>query len=80
MALELLAFIARDEVALGRFVAETGLSPDTIAAQVQDPTFLAGVMDFVLGDESLLLAYAANAGIDPHAVLRARSKLPGYSY
>ncbi|VFU07751.1 protein of unknown function [Methylocella tundrae] len=37
--------------------------------------FFVGVLDFLASNEALLLAFAANAGRDPAAVLRARHLL-----
>jgi hypothetical protein len=34
-------------------------------------------MDYLLGDESLLLIFAENGGIDPGAIAGARRFLPG---
>ena len=45
---------------------------------VEDTTVLAGVLDYILGDESLVLEFAEYAGIAPDAPARARSALPGY--
>ena len=43
----------------------------------REPRFLAGVLEHMLGDESLLIAFATSAGIDPAEVARARSALGG---
>ena len=40
-----------------------------------EPGFLGGVLEHMLGDESLLIAFASSAGIDPAAVARARETL-----
>ena len=39
--------------------------------------FLAGVLEHMLAHESLLIAFADSAGINPAAVARARSALGG---
>ena len=75
IALEALAFLAADLERLGRFLALTGLSPDTIRAAAASPGFLAAVLDHLAEDESLLVAFAANAGRDPADVLAARARL-----
>ena len=36
-----------------------------------DPQFLAGVLDLVMADEPLLIAFAAEAGHTPEAVVQA---------
>ena len=79
LALKLLTYLASDPDLIGRFMALTGLAPADLRQSLADPAFQAGVLDFALGDESLLLAFVANAGIKPEAVMRARAKLPGFS-
>ena len=79
IALKLLAYLASDSDQLGRFMALSGLSPDDLRANLADPAFQGGVLDFALSDESLLLAFAANEGLDPASVMRARAKLPGFA-
>ena len=77
LAIQALAFIAEEPERLGAFLAVTGLASEGIREAARDPGFLAGVLDHMLGDESLLLAFAADAGIDPAAIGRARTALGG---
>ena len=77
IAVEALAFLATDDERLGRFLALTGLSPDTIRAAAASPGFLVAVLDHLAEDESMLVAFSANAGRDPAAVARARAVLAG---
>jgi hypothetical protein len=79
MAIQALTFIAEEPERLGRFLAITGLEAGQIRAAAGEPGFLAGVLEHMLGDESLLIAFAASAGIDPVAVGRARGVLGGTS-
>jgi hypothetical protein len=75
MAIQALTFLAEEPERLGRFLAITGLEAGQIRAAAGEPGFLAGVLEHMLGDESLLIAFAASAGIDPAAVGRARGAL-----
>jgi hypothetical protein len=75
LAVQALAFLATDPDRLGRFLAVTGIAPDAIRAAATEPGFLAGVLDHILADERLLLAFADQAEIPPEAVGRARSGL-----
>jgi Protein of unknown function (DUF3572) len=70
-----LAFLADDPERLGRFLAVTGLSPDQIRAQVDTHPFLAAVLEYLVGDESLLLVFAANTSIGPETVAPALALL-----
>ena len=72
VAIAALAFIASNEDQIGRFMAMSGLAPDDLRAQAADPQFLSGVLDFMLQDESLVVGFAAGAGMKPDAVMRAR--------
>jgi hypothetical protein len=77
LALEALGFIAADADLLDRFLLTTGLDAQQIRESAPEAAFQAGLLDYVLGDEALLLAFAAHAGIKPEAVARARFQLPG---
>jgi hypothetical protein len=76
VALKAIAFIAADEELRQRFVALTGCGADEIRARIGDPAFLGGVLDFILGDEPTLLAFAEAADLAPETPMAARSKLP----
>jgi len=75
LAIQGLAFIAADPERLGRFLELTGISAAEIRASAREKDFLAGVLEHILGAESLLIAFAADAGIDPAEVARARRAL-----
>ena len=55
----------------------SGLEAGSIRNAAQDPQFLAGILDHVAGDEALLVAFAAHAGIPPERVVMARDMLSG---
>lgn len=77
LALNLLAFLASDQDRLARFLALTGLAPETIRARIDSPTFHAGLLDYALADESLLLTFTADQNVAPEQVVQARRLLPG---
>jgi Protein of unknown function (DUF3572) len=77
LAIQALAFIAEEPERLAYFLNMTGIESSDIRAAAREPRFLAGVLEHMLGDESLLLAFAAGAGIDPADLTRARSMLGG---
>jgi hypothetical protein len=77
IAVQALGFIAADAEHLGRFLAASGIGPDMIRQAAREPSFLAGVLDHVVSDEKLLIAFAAHAGLDPLHVSRAQSALSG---
>ncbi len=75
LAIQALAFIAEEPQRLGAFLSTSGIGPETIREAAGDPAFLAGVLEHMLGEENLLLAFADSAGIDPAGVRRARNAL-----
>jgi Protein of unknown function (DUF3572) len=77
IATQALAYIAGDGARLGRFLAESGLGPETLRRAARDAAFLPAVLDFVLSHEQDLLDFAAQAGIDAKRVSRARDALVG---
>jgi hypothetical protein len=77
MAIQALTFIGEQPERLAGFLAATGIEAGQIRAAAGQEGFLAGVLDHMLGDENLLVAFAASAGIDPAAIGRARSALRG---
>ena len=77
LAIQALTFIAQDGERLGRFLAATGVGPAEIRTAAQDPGFLAGVLDYVAGDERLIESFAADAQFDPGLIEQARLILNG---
>ncbi len=75
LAIQALGFIAAEPARLELFLRLTGIAAAEIRTAAREPGFLAGVLEHMLGDESLLIAFADSAGIDPGAVARARSAL-----
>lgn len=66
-----LSFLASDMPRLGRFLSLTGIGPSDIAANKDDPQFLASVLEYMLGDEPLLLEFAANNSYPPQTIQTA---------
>jgi hypothetical protein len=77
MAVQALGYIGREPEQLGRFLALSGLGPDTIRSAAHDPQFLAGVLDYLAGDERSLSAFASHAGVTPQQVMQAHAMLSG---
>lgn len=77
LALMSLARIAGDEALFARFFALSGLDQAGLKERAGDPAVLGGVLDFVLGDERLVLQLAGDFDLPPEEFARARRKLPG---
>jgi hypothetical protein len=72
MAIDVLGYLAAEPEILARFLALTGVEPAMLRRVAGEPAFLAGVLDYLLGDERLLVAYAAHAAIPPERIGEAR--------
>jgi hypothetical protein len=77
LAIQALSFIAAEPERLNGFLGATGLTLERLRESANEPDFLAGVLEHMLADESLLLAFADSAAIDPADVTRARTALGG---
>lgn len=75
LAIRALGFIARDGDRLGRFLSLTGLGPAELRARAGEPRMLAGVLEHLLGDETLLLVFATEEAVPPASVARACAQL-----
>jgi Protein of unknown function (DUF3572) len=75
LALAALEFLARDEERIGRFFSLSGLDPGSLRKAAAEPGFLPGVLDHLATDETLLLAFAGEAGIAPEQIGEARRLL-----
>ena len=75
MAVAAFTFITQDTDRLGRFLALSGIDPGNARFAAAEPGFLAGVLDYLSGDEALLVAFASDLGVEPAAVEAARRLL-----
>jgi hypothetical protein len=75
VAVQALSFLAGDPVRLGRFLAESGIGPDTLRSAASDPRFLAHVLDFILRDDATVKAFAAASDLHPTDIAAAHQVL-----
>lgn len=77
LALEALGWLAADDDRIGALLAASGLDPAELRRRAAQPAFLGFVLDHLLADEGMVLAFARETGHAPDAALRARAALPG---
>jgi hypothetical protein len=75
IAISALGFLAEDPARLSRFLDITGLNPATLRQAAGEPRFLASVLDYLMADESLMLAFAANSATSPETIAAASAAL-----
>lgn len=72
-----LAFLAEDPSRLAHFLGESGLGPDDLRTGARDHSLLAGVLDYLRGNESLLLVFSSSNRLAPQAIEMAHGLLSG---
>jgi hypothetical protein len=77
LAIMALSFIAGEPERLGRFLALTGIGPESIRSAAREPGFLVGVLDHLASNDRHLRAFAEQNEFDPEQVMEAREVLAG---
>jgi hypothetical protein len=80
IALKYIVFLASDEDRLSTFCNLSGIGEAELKERLINPEFQAFLLDFLLQNETDLLAFAAENNLKPEAIMRGRSKLPGFSH
>jgi len=77
IATQALVQLTKEPELVGRFLAVSGIGPESIRDAAAEPGFLAGVLEFYMGDEALLLTFCENTGVRPTMIAAARYALAG---
>ncbi len=77
IALTALSWLVANDELLPVFLGATGAAADHLRARAGDPDFLGATLDFLLLDDAWVQDFAAEAGLPPESVARARGALPG---
>lgn len=77
VAIQALGFLAAEPDRLGRFLALTGIAPESLRAAAGEPNFLLGVLDYLAGDDALLQEFAMASELPPEDAIKARDMLAG---
>lgn len=75
IALNVLGFLIRDETRQERFMTLSGMDPSTLRNNASDPDFLAGILDYLLQDETLIYLFASEHNVTPEVPAQARRAL-----
>jgi hypothetical protein len=75
IAIQALTFISGHPDHAERFLALTGVGLADLRRAAAEPGFLLGVMDYLVGDEPLLLLFAAESGLAPEAIVQAHDRM-----
>ncbi len=80
VALQALAYIAGEENYLNWLMSETGSGQDQLENAAENKEFLAGILDFLLVHEEILINFCESIGIDYTVPASARQQLPGAQF
>ncbi|WP_371328218.1 DUF3572 domain-containing protein [Novosphingobium sp. NDB2Meth1] len=74
-ALQALGWVLGDGDRAERFLALTGLTPETLRSGLGDPAVQGAVLEFLCGHEADLIAAAEALGMSPAALAATRERL-----
>jgi hypothetical protein len=77
IALQALEWLAGNEELFATFVTSTGASVSDLARQVQDPDFLAAILDFLLMNDDWVKAFCDIGRLPYTSLMEARAVLAG---
>ena len=77
LALNAVSWLVGQPDLLNVFMGSTGIGEHEIKTRLQDPDFMAAVLDFLLMDDRFVLDFCDAQGIPAENLLHARSALPG---
>lgn len=77
IAIQAVRYMAQNPEAFGSFLVYAGVGPADLKASIQSPEFLAGVLDYLMTDEPLLLDFAKTMDLRPQDIVKARLLFPG---
>ena len=70
LVMQVLVFLSGRPENMERFFAISGLAPADLRARLNEVSFQDGLLDYLMGNEPLLLAFCEEAGEDPAFVAR----------
>ncbi|KAA1177726.1 DUF3572 family protein [Rhizobium tropici] len=70
-AIAVLGWLANEPDMFGRFLSLTGVEPAQVRNAINEPAFLAGMLDFLMNHEPTLLAFCEASGTAPEVVAAA---------
>jgi hypothetical protein len=77
LALEALGWLVGNDDLLPVFLGSTGLGETDLRTRADDPDLLAAVLDFLMMDDTWLVAFCDACGVPYHRPIEARRALPG---
>lgn len=80
IAILAMTFLSEDDEILEQFLSLTGWTPAALQSEAARPAFLSAVLEFLLNDESLLLTFATNSGLEPALIPAAHRQFENNAF
>lgn len=80
MALTALTWVLGQDDLVGAFLNATGAAPQDLGALTQTPLFQAAILDFLMEDDTRIIAFCDAQSLPYTSVQTARAALPGAQY
>jgi hypothetical protein len=77
LAAQAFSWVAEDDERLNAFMAMTGADPADLVRNITSPAFLGTVLDYILTEDQLVIAFCDSRGLPYTAPMQARGLLPG---
>jgi hypothetical protein len=77
LGVQALGWMAGRDDTLEAFLGAAGCAPDDLRTRAKEPEFLGFVLDFLLGDDAVLMAFCDDVRIRYEDPMKARAVLPG---
>lgn len=77
VGIQVLGWLAGHDDMLTQFLGMTGIAADDLRVRAQEPEFLGFVLDFLLSDDAMVMAFCEEAGLAAETPMFARAALPG---
>ncbi len=77
IAIKALGWLAGETEVLPVFLGASGAALEDLRDQAEDPAFLASTLDFILMDDTWVIAFCDAAGLPYDTPMQARQSLPG---
>ncbi len=76
-AIEVLSWMAADDEVIGGFLGVSGASVEELRARAGDPEFLGFILDYLLSDDAMVMAFSDATNCPADRPIQARAALPG---
>ncbi len=77
VGIQVLGWLAGHDDMLTQFLGMTGIAADDLRIRAQEPEFLGFVLDFLLSDDAMVMAFCEDSGLASETPMFARAALPG---